>query len=87
MSKNSRTSAVGNQTAARNVAARSGNDPRRPGDSLPTTRQGAKRRADGRLLTIRELGWTREEAAKVRAQLASFAVDWDDPAMDVYNEP
>ena len=38
-------------------------------------------------LTIRDLGWTRERAREVRAQLATFAVDWDDPSMDVYNEP
>jgi hypothetical protein len=37
--------------------------------------------------TIRELGWTREHAREVRAKLATFAVDWDDPSMDVYNEP
>jgi hypothetical protein len=44
----------------------------------PTSRRG---------LTTRDLGWTRQEAAKVRAQMASFAADWDDPAMDIYNEP
>lgn len=38
-------------------------------------------------LTIRDLGWTRERAREVRAKLATFAVDWDDPSMDVYNEP
>jgi hypothetical protein len=38
-------------------------------------------------LTIRDLGWTRERAKEVRAKLATFAVDWDDPSMDVYNEP
>lgn len=37
-------------------------------------------------LTIYDLGWTREEAARVRAQMASFSADWDDPAMDIYNE-
>ena len=37
-------------------------------------------------LTIHELGWTRNDALKVRAQLAAFAADWDDPGMDVYNE-
>jgi hypothetical protein len=37
-------------------------------------------------LTIHDLGWTRERAREVRAKLASFAVDWDDPSMDVYNE-
>jgi len=38
-------------------------------------------------LTIRDLGWTRERAREVRAELASFAADWDDPRMDIYNEP
>ena len=37
-------------------------------------------------LTIHDLGWTRERAREVRAKLATFAVDWDDPTMDVYNE-
>ncbi len=37
-------------------------------------------------LTIRDLGWTRERAREVRAKLATFAVDWDDPSMDIYNE-
>ncbi len=37
-------------------------------------------------LTIRDLGWTRERAKKVRAKLATFAVDWDDASMDIYNE-
>jgi hypothetical protein len=36
-------------------------------------------------LTIEDLGWTPEYAQAVRARLASFAEDWDDPAMDVYN--
>jgi hypothetical protein len=38
-------------------------------------------------LTIRDLGWTRERAREVRAKLATFAADWDDPSMDIYNEP
>ena len=38
-------------------------------------------------LTIRDLGWTRESAREVRAKLGTFAADWDDPSMDVYNEP
>jgi len=36
-------------------------------------------------LTIRHLGWTKEEAMKVRGQMATFAADWDDPAMDIYD--
>jgi hypothetical protein len=38
-------------------------------------------------LTIRDLGWTRGRAREVRAKLATFAFDWDDPSMDIYNEP
>jgi hypothetical protein len=37
-------------------------------------------------LTLRDIGWTREEARRVRAKFASFAEDWDDPRMDVYDE-
>lgn len=40
-----------------------------------------------RQLTIHDLGWTREQAREVRAKLSTFAVDWDDPGMDIYNEP
>jgi len=36
-------------------------------------------------LTIRDLGWTRERAREVRARLATFALDWDDLSMDIYN--
>jgi hypothetical protein len=37
-------------------------------------------------LTLRDLGWTREQAMQVRAKLSTFALDWDDPAMDIYDE-
>lgn len=37
-------------------------------------------------LTIDDLGWTTEDAARIRAQLAAFAEDWDDPTMDVYDD-
>ncbi len=37
-------------------------------------------------VTIENLGWTQERARNVRARLASFAKDWDDPSMDVYDE-
>jgi hypothetical protein len=40
----------------------------------------------GHKLTIRDLRWTRERAREVRAKLATFAVDWDDPSMDIDNE-
>jgi prephenate dehydrogenase len=36
-------------------------------------------------LTIRDLGWTHEQAETVRARLASFAEDWDATEMDVYD--
>ncbi len=38
-------------------------------------------------VTIQSLGWTREEAARIRAKFSSIAADWDDPSMDVYDEP
>ena len=64
------------------VKARSGKQP----STMP--RKHAKRVAlTKNKLTIRDLGWTRERAREVRAKLATFAVDWDDPSMDVYNEP
>lgn len=37
-------------------------------------------------LTIDDLGWSPEYAAQVRSQFATFAEDWDDPAMDIYDE-
>ncbi len=52
----------------------------------PRKRGGDARRGNNKL-TIRDLGWTREYAKEVRAKLATFAGDWDDPIMDVYNEP
>lgn len=36
-------------------------------------------------LRIDQLGWTRAEAADIHARLQSFAEDWDDPDMDVYD--
>ncbi len=39
------------------------------------------------ILSIDDLGWSREKAAGVRSKLASFIEDWDDPRMDIYNEP
>ncbi|MGD1102194.1 MAG: hypothetical protein ABSA59_09020 [Terriglobia bacterium] len=64
------------------VKARSGKQPA----TLP--RKHAKRVTPTKnKLTIRDLGWTRERAREVRAKLTTFAVDWDDASMDVYNEP
>jgi hypothetical protein len=36
-------------------------------------------------LRIEQLGWSRADAADVRSRLHSFADDWDDPDMDVYD--
>ena len=35
--------------------------------------------------TISEIGMSPEEARELRARLASFAHEWDDPRMDVYD--
>lgn len=37
------------------------------------------------VLPLEQVGWTPEEAARVRAQLFSFVEDWDDPEMDAYD--
>ncbi len=37
-------------------------------------------------LLIADLGWTQEQAADTRARLASFAEDWDAPAMEGYDD-
>lgn len=42
--------------------------------------------AFNRRLTITDLGWTREQAAVVRGLFSAIAEDWDDPAMDVYDD-
>jgi hypothetical protein len=34
---------------------------------------------------ISELGWTREQAAQVRASLGAFDADWDAPGMEEYD--
>ena len=36
--------------------------------------------------TLAALGWSREQAAAVRAQLASFEEDWNAPGMEAYDE-
>jgi hypothetical protein len=41
--------------------------------------------ADRPHLLVADLGWTRDEAAAVRAQFGSFAEDWDAPEMDAYD--
>jgi hypothetical protein len=35
---------------------------------------------------ISELGWTREQAAQVRASLGAFEADWDAPGMEEYDK-
>lgn len=35
---------------------------------------------------IEALGWSEEEAAKVRESLLSFEEDWNDPGMNVYDD-
>ena len=37
------------------------------------------------LLSIEQLGWSPEDAAAIRASLASFAADWDHPSMAIYD--
>jgi hypothetical protein len=36
--------------------------------------------------SISELGMTHTEARELRARLASFAREWEDPRMDVYDD-
>jgi hypothetical protein len=36
-------------------------------------------------LLIRDLGWSRQEAAEVRLRLALFEDDWNAPGMDAYD--
>ena len=45
--------------------------------------QGEDRVPRGR--SVSEVGMTVEEAKELRARLASFAREWDDPRMDVYD--
>jgi hypothetical protein len=40
----------------------------------------------GKRITIADLGWTREQAIAIRGLYGSIAEDWDDPAMDIYDE-
>ncbi|MBI1819931.1 MAG: hypothetical protein HY202_02375 [Nitrospirae bacterium] len=36
--------------------------------------------------TIKELGWTKEQAAETRTRLKGFEEDWSAPGMEVYDE-
>jgi len=38
-------------------------------------------------IDLRERGIDEKQAADLRWRLGAFAVDWDDPAMAVYDEP
>ena len=40
---------------------------------------------EGSPLLVADLGWTRQKAAAVRAQLAAFEQGWDSPEMDAYD--
>ncbi len=35
---------------------------------------------------VASLGWSREQAALVRSQLASFEEDWNAPGMEAYDQ-
>lgn len=37
-------------------------------------------------LLIKDLGWTPEQIAEARFAFSSFQEDWDDPAMEVYDD-
>ena len=37
-------------------------------------------------LRIADLGWTQQQAAEIRASLASFEADWNAPGMEGYDE-
>ena len=49
--------------------------------AMASTKSRSKRRL------IKDLGWTRERAMKVRACLGSFDQDWNAPGMGSYDEP
>jgi hypothetical protein len=36
--------------------------------------------------SIASLGWTRQQAARVRASLASFEEEWNAPGMELYDQ-
>ena len=43
-------------------------------------------RAEAGPIDLRALGIDEAQAADLRARLATFAEDWDDPEMDIYDE-
>lgn len=43
-------------------------------------------RTHARVISLAELGWTREMALEARQRVASLLEDWEDPSMDVYDE-
>ena len=36
--------------------------------------------------SVAALGWTKEDAWRIRQSMSSFAEDWDAPGMDVYDD-
>ena len=59
-------------------------------DSLASSEKTTRKRTikaakPKKVLTLAEIGWTKKKAVEVRAQFASFAEDWDDPSMEIYD--
>lgn len=78
---------------ARNLTNAELEDIGRVPPGTPTTTQMIDEDRDGEpdimsdeLLTIDDLGWTREQAIAIRAMYGSIAEDWDDPSMDAYDK-
>jgi hypothetical protein len=46
--------------------------------------EGGSHRAPRHLVS--DLGWTREQAAQVRATLQAFEADWNAPGMEAYDK-
>jgi hypothetical protein len=42
---------------------------------------------EAKSVSLRERGIEEAQAADLRARLATFAEDWDSPAMDIYDDP
>lgn len=59
----------------------SNNNHPQPQDAEPTPEESRTRG-----LPVEELGMTQDEALALRASFGSLAEDWDDPAMDVYDD-
>ena len=46
---------------------------------------GANGHGEKKQIDLREHGISREQAADLRARLSTFAEDWNDPEMDIYD--